>query len=465
MARLARDLRALSQRARHQPEEDARDPRGPRDRRGSPPHEGRRGPAVPLQRRPRRRGGREPARLLRLPGRAAHLRAPPPRAVRRGRDAASSRTSTRARSTRRRSAATCARSRCASSASARRSPTRRSPSSIVAPSSPTTTCRAISWRRSARTSLADALIREPSQFLRTLDFIQDPDDYGRELATLEAAMAVLARRAEAGALLAAIQRARASREGRRQARSSREPRAAHDEVDDRQAAPRCRSRTRCSSGPCTSASRRGSCSSSPGSAGAHALYIAREALTDASARPQWVTDRSARRAPRAGVSSRTVLPRLEVHNDTRHRLRRGPPARDARAPGPGARRRGREVPRASAAAPDRARGDRSALGRARAQAAHGRARVRRGAGAHRRRHGAAPDPRDRRGDAQRDRAAAHDEGQRQRRAARRLGGGARGRRASRCAPARSRSSARASRASEASSRCSAATAAARRASS
>ncbi|NVL78494.1 hypothetical protein HWN78_26310, partial [Escherichia coli] len=54
------------------------------------------------------------------------------------------------------------------------------------------------------TSLADALIREPSQFLRTLDLIQDPDDYGRELATLEAAMAVLARRAEAGALPAAI---------------------------------------------------------------------------------------------------------------------------------------------------------------------------------------------------------------------------------------------------------------------
>src|SRR5947199_6908272 len=53
-------------------------------------------------------------------------------------------------------------------------------------------------------SLAEALVREPSQFLRTLDFIQDPEAYGRELDTLEAAMAVLARRAEAGALLAAI---------------------------------------------------------------------------------------------------------------------------------------------------------------------------------------------------------------------------------------------------------------------
>src|SRR5262249_46896813 len=51
-------------------------------------------------------------------------------------------------------------------------------------------------------ALADALVREPTQFLRTLDVNTDPKDYARELGTLEAAMAVLARRGEAGALLA-----------------------------------------------------------------------------------------------------------------------------------------------------------------------------------------------------------------------------------------------------------------------
>ncbi len=53
-------------------------------------------------------------------------------------------------------------------------------------------------------ALAEALVREPSQFLRTIDRVGDPEDYARELSTLEAAMRVLARRAEAGALLAAI---------------------------------------------------------------------------------------------------------------------------------------------------------------------------------------------------------------------------------------------------------------------
>jgi len=54
------------------------------------------------------------------------------------------------------------------------------------------------------TALADALVREPTQFLRALDGVHEPEDYAREAATLEAAMGVLARRAEASALLATI---------------------------------------------------------------------------------------------------------------------------------------------------------------------------------------------------------------------------------------------------------------------
>ena len=53
-------------------------------------------------------------------------------------------------------------------------------------------------------TLADALVREPSQFLLTLDLIGDPETYAHELSTLESAMATLARRAEAVALLAAV---------------------------------------------------------------------------------------------------------------------------------------------------------------------------------------------------------------------------------------------------------------------
>lgn len=53
-------------------------------------------------------------------------------------------------------------------------------------------------------TLADVLVREPSQFLARLDRIEDPELYACELSTLEAAMATLARRAEATALLAVM---------------------------------------------------------------------------------------------------------------------------------------------------------------------------------------------------------------------------------------------------------------------
>src|SRR6185437_4316854 len=53
-------------------------------------------------------------------------------------------------------------------------------------------------------SLADALIREPSQFLRTLDGVRDPTQYEEELSILETAMSTLARRAEATPLMAVM---------------------------------------------------------------------------------------------------------------------------------------------------------------------------------------------------------------------------------------------------------------------
>jgi serine/threonine-protein kinase len=53
-------------------------------------------------------------------------------------------------------------------------------------------------------TLADGLAREPSQFLLTLDLVAEPELYAQELATLEAAMAVLARRGDAIALHAVM---------------------------------------------------------------------------------------------------------------------------------------------------------------------------------------------------------------------------------------------------------------------
>ena len=217
-------------------------------------------------------------------------------------------------------------------------------------------------------------------------------------------MAVLARRGEAGALLAAVQVLvrHAKGAGKPGPREIHALRTMKSMIDKQRLLPIANASI---FGPGHQREAARQLLVIAGSAGAHALYIAREGLKDASARPQWVqVFRETGAAGWASALDRPAAPRGPQRQ--RHRLHRGPAPCDARAPGPGARRRGREVPRASAASPDRARGHRSALGRASAQAAHGRARVRRGARAHRRRHGAPPDPRDRRGDAQRDRAAA-----------------------------------------------------------
>ena len=163
-------------------------------------------------------------------------------------------------------------------------------------------------------SLADALVREPSQFLRALDLIQDPDDYGRELATLEAAMAVLARRAEAGALLAAVgalaRHAKGS--GKPGARENHALRTMKSMIDKQRLLPIANALL---TGPVHQREAARQLLVLAGSAGAHALYSAREVLTDAGARPLFV--KTFRETGPAGWSLLSaVLPRLEVNDET-----------------------------------------------------------------------------------------------------------------------------------------------------
>ena len=164
------------------------------------------------------------------------------------------------------------------------------------------------------TSLADALTREPTQFLRTLDFVQDPDDYGRELATLEAAMAVLARRGEAGALLAAVQVLvrHAKGAGKPGPREIHALRTMKSMIDKQRLLPIANASI---FGPGHQREAARQLLVIAGSAGAHALYIAREGLKDASARPQWVQVFRETGAAGWGLLS-TALPRLEVHSDS-----------------------------------------------------------------------------------------------------------------------------------------------------
>jgi len=164
-------------------------------------------------------------------------------------------------------------------------------------------------------SLAEALIREPSQFLRTLDLVQDPDDYGREMGTLEAAMAVLARRAEAGALLAAVgvlaRHAKGGGPGGG-ARENHALRAMKSIIDKQRLVPIANALL---VGPPHQREAARQLLVLAGSAGAHALFIAREALTDPAARPLFV--KTFRETGPAGWSLLSaVLPRMEVQNDT-----------------------------------------------------------------------------------------------------------------------------------------------------
>ncbi len=162
-------------------------------------------------------------------------------------------------------------------------------------------------------ALADALVREPSQFLRTLDMIGDPDAYGRELATLEAAMSVLARRAEAGALLAVMSTLarHAKAAGKPGEREGHALRTMKSMIDKQRLLPIANALL---SGPPHQREPARQLLVLAGSAGVHALYIAREGLTDASARPIFV--QVFKETGPAGWSLLSaVLPRMEVRDD------------------------------------------------------------------------------------------------------------------------------------------------------
>jgi serine/threonine-protein kinase len=163
-------------------------------------------------------------------------------------------------------------------------------------------------------SLADALVRDPSQFLRMLEFIQEPDDYARELATLEAAMAVLARNAEAGALLAAISvLARHAKGGGAKPghRENHALRTMKSMIDKTRLLPIANALL---VGPPHQREAARQLLVLAGSAGAQALYIAREGLQDPAARPMFVKV-FRETGPAGWAILSNVLPRVEVYND------------------------------------------------------------------------------------------------------------------------------------------------------
>jgi serine/threonine-protein kinase len=179
-------------------------------------------------------------------------------------------------------------------------------------------------------TLADELVRDPSQVLHALDALTD-DDYENEVATLEAAMAVLARRAEAIALLSAMSalarqaKGRApelegpreesqrpsipvSNPGRREKAALRTMKAM---IDSDRLLPVA---TALLLGPAHQREAAHQLVVLAGSAGAAALYLAREQTIDPAARPAFVAVMR-----ETGVAGWTilsqVLPRAEVRDD------------------------------------------------------------------------------------------------------------------------------------------------------
>ena len=162
-------------------------------------------------------------------------------------------------------------------------------------------------------TLADALVREPSQFLLTLDLIGDPEAYARELATLEAAMATLARRSEAVALLAVMSTLarHAKGAGKPGMRENAALRTMKSMIDKERLLPIAMALL---TGPAHQREAARQLVVIAGSVGAAALYAAREATTDPSARPIFV--RVFRDTGPAGWTLLSqILPRLEVRDD------------------------------------------------------------------------------------------------------------------------------------------------------
>jgi hypothetical protein len=162
-------------------------------------------------------------------------------------------------------------------------------------------------------TLADALVREPSQFLLTLDLIGDPDTYASEMTTLEAAMGTLARRSEAVALLAVMSTLarHAKGAGKPGPRENAALRTMKSMIDKQRLLPIA---TTLLVGPAHQKEAARQLVVIAGSVGASALYSAREATSDPAARPIFV--KVLRDTGPAGWTLLSqVLPRMEVRDD------------------------------------------------------------------------------------------------------------------------------------------------------
>jgi len=163
------------------------------------------------------------------------------------------------------------------------------------------------------TTLADALVREPSQFLLTLDLIGDPETYANELATLEAAMATLARRAEASALLIVMSTLarHAKGSGKPGPRENAALRTMKSMIDKQRLLPIA---TTLLIGPPHQREAARQLILIAGSVGTSALFTAREAAVDPAARQIFV--KVLRDAGPAGWTLLSqVLPQMEVRDD------------------------------------------------------------------------------------------------------------------------------------------------------
>ncbi|MCW5836388.1 MAG: serine/threonine protein kinase, partial [Labilithrix sp.] len=162
-------------------------------------------------------------------------------------------------------------------------------------------------------TLADALVREPSQFLLTLDLIGDPETYANELATLEAAMATLARRAEAAGLLAVMSTLARHAKGAGKAgpRENAALRTMKSMIDKQRLLPIA---TALLVGPAHQREAARQLIVIAGSVGVSALYTAREATLDPAARPIFV--QVLRDTGPAGWALLShLLPQMEVRDD------------------------------------------------------------------------------------------------------------------------------------------------------
>jgi serine/threonine-protein kinase len=162
-------------------------------------------------------------------------------------------------------------------------------------------------------TLADALVRDPSQFLLALDKIGDAASYSQELTRLEAAMANLARRSEAVALLAVMSTLarHAKGAGKPGLRENAALRTMKSMIDQERLLPIA---TTLLVGPVHQREAARQLIVIAGSVGASALYDARGATTDPAARAVFVS--VLRDTGPAGWTLLShVLPRMELRND------------------------------------------------------------------------------------------------------------------------------------------------------